>query len=260
MVIALGCSVFPDHAELTGLGGAGAAGEANEGGGSVGAAGQASSGGAEGGAAATGFGGAGAEPQTSAGAAGAAGCPTEERRFTAAGDTWIEFVKPATPHGTDPILFVVKGAEERRALLSFNLPAAPPGSTLIRAELRLHLASNADAALAERQLEVHLLDQVISEARTTWNNYDNGASQQWLDPGGDYGDVLAQAIIPALIQDGPVIFDLTSAVAEVFAADPVPLPLIVLEATERMPPAGLAFTSRQGDALGAPELLLEYCP
>jgi hypothetical protein len=155
---------------------------------------------------------------------------------------------------------VVKGADECRALVSFDLPAAPTGSTLVRAELRLRLLSNADVALAERQLEVHLLEQDVDESRTTWTNYANGASNRWLTPGGDFGPTLASTAIPALIQQGPVMFDLTSALVELFTADPIPLPLIVLEASEATAPADLAFGSIEGDAFGAPELLLEYCP
>jgi hypothetical protein len=163
-------------------------------------------------------------------------------------------------HGTDPNLFVVEGTEERRALLSFNLPVAPTGASLVRAELRLRLESNADAALAKRELEVHLLEQLVDEGRTTWNNYASGASQQWANPGGDYGPAVASTTISALTQNGPVSFDVTSVVAGAFGAEPIPLPLIVREVSSPTAPAELAFTSRQGDDLGAPELLLEYCP
>jgi hypothetical protein len=178
----------------------------------------------------------------------------------AAADTWIESAKPAVGHGTDPNLFVVQGGEERRALLSFNLPMAPTGSSLVRAELRLRLESNADAALAERELTLHLLEQVVVEARTTWNNYGNGSSQQWTTRGGDYGPAVASTTIRALTQNGPLSFDVTSLVADVWGSEPIPLPLIVLEVSEPTAPAELAFTSREGDALGAPELRLHYCP
>ncbi len=164
------------------------------------------------------------------------------------------------PHGSDPILWVVKGDEERRALFLFSLPAAPDGFSLVRAELQLYMESNADASLAARLLEVNLLEQLVDEARTTWNNYDNGVTNQWAAPGGDFGVALASANVPALTQVGPLSFDLTTAVGELLSTAAVPLPLIVREVgPEPTPPAELAFSSVQGDALGAPKLLLEFC-
>jgi hypothetical protein len=176
-------------------------------------------------------------------------------------DTWIESAKPSTSHGNEPSLRVVGGANERRAVLSFDLPPLPTGAVPVRVELRLHLESNADATLAERQLEVNLLGQVPNVPRTTWNNYDNGASGQWAMPGGDFGPALSSDNVPALIQEGAVTFDLTSAVSELFSTVPVPLPLLVREVgLPPTPAAELAFTSSEGDALEAPALFLEYCP
>jgi hypothetical protein len=260
LVVAFSCSVFPDQAELPPNGDAGAGGEPGEGGSSFGAAGQTGpSEAGQGGARPAGL--AGAEP-AGGGAGGATECATEKRVLAMLEDTWIEAAKPATAHGSDPILWVAKGDEERRALLSFPLLQAPPGAVLVRAELRLHLESNADVTLTERHLEAHLLEHVVDEARTTWNNYDSGAANQWVEPGGDFGPAVAATTVPALIQDGPVTFDLTSALSELFSTDGVPLPLIVLEVgSEPTPPAELAFTSSEGDDLGAaPQLFLEYCP
>jgi len=262
LVVAFSCSVFPDQAELPPGGDAGAGGEPAEGGTSFGAAGQTGPNEAgQGGARPAGPGGSGAEP-AGGGAGGAAECATEKRVLTMLEDTWIESAKPATAHGGDPTFWVVKGEEERRALLSFPLLQAPPGAVLVRAELRLHLESNADVTLTERHLEAYLLEHVVNEARTTWNNYDSGAANQWVTPGGDFGPAVAATIVPALIQDGPVTFDLTSALSELFSTDGVPLPLIVLEVgSSPTPPAELAFTSSEGDALEAtPQLFLEYCP
>ena len=263
LIVALSCSVFPDQAELPPSGDAGAGGEPGEGGTSLGAAGQTGPSEAgqagEGGAYPSGLGGAGAEP-SSAGAGGAPGCAAQQSSFVALGDTWIESAKPATPHGSDPTLGVVKGEDERRALFLFNLPVAPDGFVLVRAELQLHLESNADQSFAARLLEVSLLEHLVNEGRTTWNNHDNGASNQWATPGGDFGPPLGSATIPPLTQAGPVSFDLTTAIGELLSTAVVPLPLIVREVgAEPTPPAELAFTSKQGDALGAPKLLLEFC-
>jgi hypothetical protein len=265
LLVAFSCSVFPDQAELPLSADAGAGGEPGEGGMSSGAAGQTGPSEAgqagQGGALSPGLGGAGGEP-ANAGAGGASDCVTKQEPLTMLVDTWIEQAKPATAYGNAPSLWVVKGAEERRALLGFNLPGLPAATVLVRVELRLHLESNADATLAERQLEVRLLEHIFDESRTTWNNYDNGATGQWATPGGDFGPALATASVPESTQDGPVTFDLTSAVSEMLSTVSVPLQLILLEVgAEPPPPAELAFTSSEGDDLeAAPQLFLEYCP
>ena len=261
MVVAFSCSVFPDQAELPLSENAGAGGEPSEGGMSFGAAGQTGPNEAgQGGVQPAGLAGAGAEA-ANAGAGGATDCATMQESLLMIQDTWIESVKPSTGHGNEPILSVVKGEEERRAVLGFNLPGLPASTLLVRAELRLNLESNADVALAERQLEVRLLEHVFDEARATWNNFDNGVSGQWAMPGGDFGPALAAANVPEMIHDGPVTFDLTSAVSEMLSTVSVPLPLIVLEVgLAPTPPAELALTSSEGDALVAPQLFLEYCP
>jgi hypothetical protein len=259
---AASCAVFPDEAVLpeeVHAGDAGASGAVVEAGAGAGAA------------MATGpAGGVGGVPSVEAGAppalAGAGGaepvCSQLQQVLSVpTADTWIDAARPSTGHGPDDRLFVVGGTAERRALLQFTLPAAVPGATLLRATITLQLASNDDVSLAERVLEMSLLEQQVDEGRTTWNNWGNGASRRWSLPGGDFGPALAFATLPALSMSGEVEFDVTALAADAFSATAVPLPLIVREVgAPPTPPAELAFTSRQGDASKVPELLIEYCP
>jgi hypothetical protein len=260
MIWAASCAVFPDRAQLPE---AGAGGQGDGAGGSdhiVAGAGDAGSL-AEGGATAPPEGGAGgAGPEPSAGAAGQ-GCAPVERELAAVADTWIDSARPAMGHGNDASLSVVKGRDEQRALLSFNLPAALAGALLVRATLNLRLEANADPAIAERQLQVHRLEQAVDETRATWNNYANGVSGRRAIPGGDFGPVWGVAVVAALTSGGVVAFDVTDTLAEALASELVSLPLIVLEEGPAPPaPSELAFTSREGDAVGAPVLVIEYCP
>jgi len=175
-------------------------------------------------------------------------------------DTWIESAKPGTAHGNDKLLSVVGGGQERRALFQLPLPGVGPGTTLLKATLVLHLLANADAGLAKRQLRVYRLERDVNEAKTTWNNWGNGGSAKWNLLGGDFGPALAQAALPAGPSDGTLTFNVTAAVRAALAAQPVPLPLILLETSAPPPPpAELAFSSREGDASTIPGLILDYC-
>lgn len=208
----------------------------------------------------------GAGPTPIGGADSQATCDAPiQRALLLLGDTWIESDKSTSGHGNAPSLAVeagpTGGGAESRALLEFNLPAAPPGAVLVRGVLSLHLESNADMTLAERTLAVHVLAREVSETRTTWENYAQGGQGKWTTFGGDFGPEVAKATIPALSSEGSVSFDLTAALAEAFSPEPVPFPLIVLEAGPG--PGGaaeLAFTSSEGDASDWPSLIIEYCP
>lgn len=268
---AVSCSVFPDEAVLPPHGDAGAAGDAGDA--SVGQAGSGTSGGAPpvaGSGALAGepsFGGApaGGGPD-SLGGAGAGGGPSEcpaplEVSREATADTWIEEATPAAGHGDDAALCVVGAPEPQRALMQFLLPIKAAGASLIRATVRLRLQSNADATLSERHLEMSQLEQLVDPDRTTWNNWGSGGNREWQMKGGDFGLAVASATIPAELTEGWVSFDVTAAVdAALSTTAAVPFPLIVLEVgAAPTPPAALAFTSTEGDALEDPELLIEYC-
>jgi len=274
---AFSCSVFPDEATLPG----GAAGKPGSAGASVGGSsvlpavgGTATTGGVatlpEGGANESGPpGGEGGMPPLGEGGAmiapgGAAGMPTcadpQESVLLVSADTWIEAAKPSAGHGSDKELSIVGGGQERRALLEVALPAAPTGAVLLKATLALHLQGNADVGLAERRLQVRVLEQPVSEARSTWNNWGNGASRKWLTPGGDFGSVVAATRVPAGTAEGSLTFNVTGAVRQAFAPAAGVLSFIVLEnGAPPAAPAELAFTSSEGDASGAPALILEYC-
>jgi len=195
-----------------------------------------------------------------AGGAGGAPCLNPEQQVVAiTADTWIEAAKPGTAHGSDTLLSVDGGAAERRALLQLTLPAAT-GKVLSRARLVLQLQANADGALASRQLGLHELVQAVSESRTTWTNYGNGGSRKWTVAGGDFGDEISAATLPAGTASGALTFEVTVPIRKIIVATPIPLSVIVIESGPvPAAPAELAFTSREGDALGVPTLLLDYC-
>jgi hypothetical protein len=290
---AFSCAVFPDEATLPGGSGGEAGEDSGAGKGTAGTSVLPSGGGSSTAGTATQLGGmssdggvppadAGAPPvgeggtmavlggtggtggSATAGTGGSAGNPgcadPQERVILVDADTWIEAAKPSAGHGSDKQLFVIGGGQERRALLQLTLPAAVTGAVVLKATLALHLEENANLGAVERRLQVRRLSQPVDEGRTTWTNWSNGGNRKWLTPGGDFGPVLASARVPAGIAQGPVTFDVTVAVSEVFAADPVVLSFIVLEnGAPPAAPAELAFTSREGDASGVPALTLQYC-
>lgn len=270
---AVSCAVFPDEAVLPPRGDAGAAGDAGDA--SVAQAGVGTSGGAPSvagsGALAgePGLGGAGAGagggPDSFGGAAAGGGpneCPAPgEVSREATADTWIEKATPGAGHGDDAALRVVGDPEPQRALMQFLLPIKAAGANLIRATVRVHLQSNADATLSERHLEMSQLEQLVDPERATWDNWGSGSNREWQMPGGDFGLAVASATIPAELTEGWVSFDVTAAVdAALSTTAAVPFPLIVLEVGAAPTPlAALAFTSTEGDDLEDPELLIEYC-
>ena len=195
------------------------------------------------------------------GAGGAAPCANpREQVLVVTADTWIEAAKPSTGHGSDKLLSVVGGGQERRALLQVMLPAAVAGAVPFRASLVVHLQANADVDLAKRKLRVYVLAQQVNENRATWDNWSNGNKGKWLMPGGDFGLTYAQTALRAGTAAGTLAFDVTEAVRSALMATPIPLSLILLE-TSGPPaaPAELAFTSREGDASGIPALILQFC-
>ena len=195
------------------------------------------------------------------GAGGMPSCTEPQERVVLVGvDTWIEAAKPSNGHGNDQVLSVVGGGQERRALLEVTLPAVLAGTVLLNATLTLHLQANADVGLAERRLQVRLLSQAVTEARTNWTNWSNGSSRKWLQPGGDFGSVLDSVRISAGTAEGTVAFNVTATVRETMSTAEVALPFIVMENGAPPPaPAELAFTSSEGDASVVPTLLLQYC-
>lgn len=200
-------------------------------------------------------------PGGAGGAVGMPGCTEPQERVVLVGaDTWIEADKPSNGHGNDQVLSVVGGGQERRALLEVTLPAVPAGTVLLEATLTLHLQANADVGLAERRLQVRLLSQAVTEARTNWTNWGNGSSRKWLLPGGDFGSVIDSARISAGTAEGSLAFNVTATVQAAWSAAEVALPFIVMENGAPPPaPAELAFTSSEGDASLVPTLLLQYC-
>jgi hypothetical protein len=273
VVWAASCAVFPDEAQLPADSAAGAAGHDNEGqaggaavegggGGNVNGSGGVPSheAGAPGEGGLGGAGG-GSEPLAGAPPSSAGACAMARQIVQgAAADTWIEAAKPTMGHGDEASLLVTGDPDaERRALLSFVLAPAPEGATLVRGTVTLQLEANGDLGLTERHLELSQLEHPVSEPHSSWNKWDNG-NAQWRSGGGDFGAAIASATIPALTMTAAVSFDVTASLEAAWSSTSVPFPLIVREVGGTpTPPAVLAFTSREGDAL-VPELLMEYCP
>jgi hypothetical protein len=268
LVSAFSCSVFPDEATLpesnagTASGGDSAFPQA----GAQSSAASAGAAGADVGDGGSPLGGAGGAPttgiagETSGGAGAAPNCAIPHSvSVTVTSDTWIESAKPNTIHGNDKMLFVIGGGEPRRALLQAALPAVPVGAVLLRAMLRLHLESNADPDLLRRPLGLCELDQEVIEDRATWLNWNN-AGRTWAKPGGDFGQVLATAIVPAGTADATLTFDVTVSVEQALSTRAAGLPFVVLETDAPPPkPAELAFTAKEGNASNIPTLIVDYC-
>lgn len=266
VVWAVSCAVFPDEAQLPADGAAGAAGQAGSApAGGVGAVNGTDGGsGHEAGTPGGGLSGAGAGSEPLAGAStGSAGACAMPKQFVqeATADTWIESARPSARHGGDFSLLVSGDPDdERRALVSFPLPELPVGATLIRSTVTLHLEGNSDLGRAERHLELSQLVREFSEEFTTWTKWDNGGDATWDPAAGDFAAVIATTTIPPLTNTATVSFDITATLETALSTGIVPFPLIVREVGDApTPPAELAFTSHERDAL-VPELLMEYCP
>ena len=101
------------------------------------------------------------------GAGSAVSCGTQQT-VGASGDAWIDQGAPGANKGEDAILKVVsKGpAHNTRGLVSFGLPALPPGCAVESATLRLHL----NALATDRVLEAWRVAGGWSEGGVTWDN------------------------------------------------------------------------------------------
>jgi hypothetical protein len=88
--------------------------------------------------------------------------------MTAGADAWIEENSSSTNKGTDSILKVKSQGptDNFRALVRFELPAAPDGCVLESATLRLFAAS----ATAGRTLQALRLESPWTEGGVTWTN------------------------------------------------------------------------------------------
>lgn len=194
------------------------------------------------------------------GTAGMAGCVPMMHEVKVTGDTWIESNKPNTNHVLDKQLFVVGGIEERRVLLSFDLPAVSSGSKLNSAILKLKLQSNADMTKVSRLLELHVVSRAVNEVQATWLNWEKGVMGKWTVPGGDFGPVEAAQSLKAGTTTGQVRFDVSQVVRPLLKTKSVPLDLLVAEGgIAPEVPAELAFMALEGDASGYPVLSLDTC-
>jgi hypothetical protein len=274
------CSVFPDRALLPESDAAGAAtsgaagsliaaaGAGTSSGGSALSAGQggdlASSGNDAGGDAGDTAGAAGAA-QAAGGDAqvagsdsgGASGCNATHVLVSASADTWIDAAQPQVTHGTDTQLFVLGGANERRALIAFNLPAAKAVAGLVSAALVLTLDQPPNLGTSSRTLNVYPLEVAFNEARATWLNYANGASKTWATPGGDFSATFGTgALQPG---DTGLRLDVSALVAAAYSSKQSALGLLVRD-PQVADPVNFAFVSQEGVALARPVLDIERCP
>lgn len=274
------CSVFPDEAVLPAPSG----GSANEGGLPTAEGGAGSSAGAQGGEpgvlplGGSGTGGsAGSASGGSAvggedpGQAGGGGAVTQtcvapqQYSATTTLDFWIGSADESANHGSESALHVNGVPDERRAMFSVTVPAAPAGSVLLKAEIALNLASNADASRAARQLGLYLQTplRAVVEGKATWLQYGaNKNKDVWATPGGDLSERVTTTDIPAGTTSGMVRFDVTEAVRSVLGASPQVYGIVILEeGPAPAAPAELAFTSFNGEdsVSPAPSLLLRYC-
>lgn len=276
LTLALACSVFPDEAVLPGSialagtggqvsppaeGGAGAAGRAQV----APSAGVATGGGgvmADGGTGGTGDTGGTGETPNSAGAGGSAepSCPQPtQTSVDAAIDLWVDSADEKANHGEDALLYVVNGAQERRAMFQLNVPRPEVGATLLSATFSVQLASNADSSKAERRLGLHPLTRLLSESKTTWKDYTQG-NKEWDTAGGDFGLRWATVTVPAETAQATLTFDVTSEVRKLQSTSALELAMVLLEIDPAPTgPAQLAITAMEGNASQSATLTLTYC-
>jgi hypothetical protein len=202
------------------------------------------------------------EPEVGGGgAATAGGCVKPETRSVVVDqDTWIQSDKASATHEKDSQLLVAAGADERRALLSFLLPAFPADTELVEATLVLELQANADTTRAPRTLTLHELEQPFVASRTNWKGWSSGSSGEWRLAGGDFGAELANAKLSAGTSGGKVAFNVTGRARSLLASGAASWSLIVIEADlPPRPPAELAFGALEGNVVALPALTLELC-
>lgn len=273
---AASCAVFPDRAILPTPEAAGSAGSAGQLGG--GAAGRTSGGtaavagdssttageaGAEslagaGGAAGSAGAIAAAGESGSAGAASSSECSVRHALVATSGDAWIAAGEPRVNHGSDTQLFVLGGASEQRALLSFTLPQASANDVLLRATLVLTLSQPPNLGAGAALFSVRTLQSAFDESRVTWLNYANGASRAWNTPGGDVG--LDSATGELYAADVVLRADVSALVRAARTAQRSELPLLVRDARAAgLMPVSSAFAAREGAPAAVPYLDFEYC-
>lgn len=278
LVLAAACSVFPDQALLPrAMAVAGAAGElsppSDGEAGAAGTAGATPNGGMPAGGAPVvgvgegGFGGAVEVSSSDAGAGGVGGAGGEapdclqsgQDSIDVAVDLWVDSADKKANHGKDALLYVVRGAEERRAMFQLGLPQLQAGTRLLRATFSVSLASNADVDKAERRLGLHRLSQNLAEDKTTWSNYAQG-NKAWNAGGGDFGARWATLTLPAGTERATLTFDVTSNIQNLLSTAPLQLAMVILE-IDAAPSATaqLAITSMEGNASQKATLTLTYC-
>jgi hypothetical protein len=203
----------------------------------------------------------GVEAETSAGAGGqpaTRACHNPRTvRVPVVADTWIDAADRNARHGSEPVLSIMAGDAERRALFAFTVPPLPDGSVLEHAAFLLNLHGNADPARVLRSLRLYHLDTSFVETLASWMRSDKGS--KWQLAGGDFGDEAARAIVPPGTTRGVVTFDITPAIGAI-TAGPATLEWIVLETDGNGSSGGeLSFSSKDQDAIEPPTLVLEYC-
>jgi hypothetical protein len=110
----------------------------------------------------------GAPPMPTATATSAASsCTPTTVTLSASADAWIDQGGPSSNKGTDSILKVMsKSNSSMRALVLFNLPAAPQGCVIQSATLRLYAASYK----SNRTLQALRVNANWTENGVTWSN------------------------------------------------------------------------------------------
>jgi hypothetical protein len=174
------------------------------------------------------------------------------------GDAWIDSAEPQVNHGADTQLFVLGGASEQRALLTFTLPKSKAGDVFRSATLVLTLGQKPNLGAESRVLNVYALTVGFNEGRVTWLNYANGAAKRWATAGGD----LSASFGTGTLQAGAssLRLDASALVEAVSSSQNTALDLLVRDA-EPAPaePIHFAFVAKEGTADAIPVLDIEYC-
>ncbi|MQS07295.1 LamG-like jellyroll fold domain-containing protein [Streptomyces alkaliphilus] len=153
-------------------------------------------------------------------------------------DTYVNQAAPNNVHGTHQQL-AVRSSPAYESYLRFDVPAAPPGTVLKAATLRIRLTNDAHAGSEDDQIVVPVVGD-WSEAGTSWNTRP--------ELGTDILGTLTGANAPGAVHGIPLD---TAAVTAALGAE---LDLAVVGEG----PSSLWFWSRQASSANQPRLLLTF--
>jgi hypothetical protein len=99
-------------------------------------------------------------------------------------DTWLYLSNPNTNYETDDEV-QVRGNDNRRVLIEFNLSSIPSGATIENATMELYVTSKGSGT---PDIIVYRVNNSWTEDGTTWNS--RNGTENWDTAGGDYDTIV----------------------------------------------------------------------